>query len=158
MARTILKAWLIARAERKTVVRNASGQYTLSVSDVLKDAARECAEYETIAGRSWWQASDRSVEELVNEMRSVVAGTYTELEQEHVLIVNDYDGSVISDAERAQLDANLNAMADRCEARIRDTAQSMFDRIGEPKGFRRPLTRKRLPLEAAIPGAHKAYR
>lgn len=147
----LLKAWLMARAERKSF-RLANGQDALTVSEIIKDAEYDCRDYLQIAERrpEWLD----SVDGLVAEMRRAVTDeNLSNWDDEDVAIVNDYDGAILNDYERSALIAQLNAMADECEARIRAVTMSMFERIGPPKGDRRRLARAQVPA----PGAHKAY-
>jgi hypothetical protein len=135
LERKVWDAWIAQRRERKDI--------TFSAEQVLNFARRDADDYVSIAeARPSYMTS---VEDLVAEMRSAVTEAASGLENEDALA----DMTVM---DRANLELQLRSIADDAEQRIRSVTQSLFDRIGAPKGNRRAV------VERKAPGAHARYR
>jgi hypothetical protein len=159
MKREILKKWFQLRLERKIRMEEGVG-YVSTVAEVLQHAGWDVREYEQIAGKPYFR--DHDVDEIVDEMRRSVTGSWLGLEEEGTRIVNDA-GNILTGAERDYLQRRLNDMADECERRIRDTMQSLFDRIGPPEANNlfSSMSDRRARIRKATrpaPGAHDRYR
>ncbi len=136
MERKLWNAWVKELGERK------STEFT--ADQILSFARRDAEQYVSIAEhRPDWMGS---VEDVVAEMRSAITEAASELDDEDAL-------ADMSTMDRANLEMQLRQIADDAEQRIRASTQSLFDRIGAPKGMRGRIAAKQKPA----PGAHKHY-